>query len=109
MPPVIPKTTATFRLLAGFRLTVKFMFVEPLSPSVTVGELTESVGVVESSSRMVPVPLPAVADSVAFVGLLRVTTTVSSDSLVPSPVTDTVIVWLVVPAANVSVPAVSAV
>ena len=106
---MIPKITRVLRLAAGFRVTVKFMFVEPLSPSVTVGELIENVGVDVSSSLMVPVPLLAVVDSPAPDALLRAITTVSSDSAVMSPVTATVIVWLVVPAANVSIPAVTAV
>ena len=107
MPPVIPNTTLTLCVTASLRLTVKVMFVEPLSPSFTVGELTESIDL--SSSLMVPVPLLAVVDSVALVGLLRVTTTVSCDSYVVSPVTDTVIVPLVSPAAMVKVPELSAV
>ena len=82
---------------------MKTKSVEPLSPSSTDGELIDSV----SLSAMVPVPVAV--DTVAFVGLLRDIATVSSGSLVVSPVTDTVIVWLVVPAANVSVPAVTAV
>ena len=113
MPPVIPKITLVLRLAAGLRFTVKFTFVEPLSPSATVtarGVAIVNVGVpVVSSSRMVPVPLLAVADSPAPVALLRAITTVSSASRVVSPVTNTVIVWLVVPAANVSIPAVTAV
>ena len=107
VPPVMPNITSTRCVLDALRLTVKFMFVEPLSPSATVGELTDTVS--PSSSLIVPVPLPAVDDTVALVGLLRVTTTVSCDSWFVSPVTDTAIVWLVVPGANVSVPAVSAV
>ena len=107
VPPVIPNTTLTFRPLAGFRLTVNVRFVEPLSPSVTLGEFTDSIG--RSSSRIVPVPLPADDDTVAFVGLLNCTTTVSLDSYVVSPVTDTVIVLLVSPAENVNVPEGSAV
>ena len=71
------------------------------SASVTVGAA--------SSSLIVPVPVPAVADTVAFVGLLRVTTTVSFGSSVVSPRTDTVTVLLVSPAENVSVPPLSAV
>ena len=55
------------------------------------------------------VPVPLAVEIVAFVGLLRVTTTVSFDSSSASPVTDTSKVWLVVPAAKVSVPPVIAV
>ena len=83
-------------------------FVVPLSPSVTLGESIDSVGA-SSSSVIVPVPVPAVFDMAAFVGLLRDTTTVSFDSSRTSPSTDTSKVWLVVPAAKVSVPPVMAV
>ena len=79
---------------------------EPLFPSATLGESIDSVGV-PSSSVIVPVPLAV--EIVAFVGLLRVTTTVSFDSSSVSPVTDTSKVRLVVPAAKVSVPPVIAV
>ena len=78
-------------------------FVVPLSPSVTLGESIDSVGA-SSSSVIVPVPVPAVFDTAAFVGLLSSTTTVSFDSSSVSPVTDTSKVRLVVPAAKVSVP-----
>ena len=63
---------------------------------------------VASLSVIVPVPVPAVLDTAAFVGALRVTTTVSFDSSRTSPSTDTLKVWLVVPVAKVSVPAVIA-
>ena len=53
---------------------------------------------------IVPVPVPVVADTVAFVAPLRVTKTVSFNSSVVSPVTATLKVWLVVPAVKVSVP-----
>ena len=56
---------------------------------------------------IVPVPVPV--ESVAFVGLLNATTTVSSGSSLVSPVTDTVTLRLVTPAANVNVPAGNAV
>ena len=55
------------------------------------------------------VPVPLAVEIVAFVGPLRVTTTVSFDSSSASPVTDTSKVRLVVPAAKVSVPLVIAV
>ena len=89
--------------------------------AVTVAELVAPLSAIEvrdsarvtvgasSSSVIVPVPVPAVLDTVAFVGLLRATTTVSFGSSVVSPVTDTVTVLLVSPAANVSVPPLSAV
>ena len=55
------------------------------------------------------VPVPVAAEKVAFTALLNSTTTVSSGSSVVSPVTDTMMIRLVSPAANVSVPAVNAV
>ena len=62
---------------------------------------------------IVPVPVsavrPAATARVAFTGPLNVTTTVSSASSVPSPVTVTATLRLVSPAAKVSVPAASAV
>ena len=61
-----------------------------------------------SSSVTVPVPVAA-ADRVALVGVLNVTATVSFASSVPSPVTVTSIVRVVVPAVKVSVPPVMAV
>ena len=76
------------------------------SVSVTLGESMESDGP-SSSSVIVPVPVPV--PIVAFTALLNSTTTVSSDSSVVSPVTDTVIVSRVSPAVKISVPAVSAV
>ena len=78
----------------------------PGAPSATLGLLMDTVGA-SSSSVMVPVPV-AVA-RVAFTGALRVTITASSASSAVSPVTVTSIVCVVVPAAKVSVPAVSAV
>ena len=81
-------------------------FLEPLSPSVTLGELIDSDGVLSSS---VIVPVPVAVKIVAFAALLRVTMTVSSASSSVSPVTDTSKVWLVVPTAKVSVPPVMAV
>ena len=91
------------------------------SVAVTVAELVAPLSAIEvrdsarvtvgasSSSVIVPVPVPAVLDTVAFVGLLRATTTVSFGSSVVSPRTDTVTVLLVSPAAKVSVPPLSAV
>ena len=60
-----------------------------------------------SSSVILPVPVPV--EIITFVGWLNTTTTVSSGSSVVSPVTDTMMIRLVSPAANVSVPAVNAV
>ena len=80
-------------------------FTDPLSPSVTLGESIENT---RSSSRIVPVPL-AVAIAVPADALLSASTTVSFPSFSVSPRTDTVIVLLVSFAANVSVPAATAV
>ena len=71
--------------------------IDGVSTSVTVGA--------SSSSVIVPVPLAAVADRTALVGLPSAMITVSFGSSVSSPVTDTVKVSLVLPAANVTVPA----
>ena len=85
---------------------MKVSAVEPSFPSVTLGESMERTGR-ESSSRMVPVPVPiTIAAPEAFE---RFTTTVSSDSTAVSPVTETVTVRLVSPGAKASDPAVSAV
>ena len=43
--PASAYCTVTVLVLAGIRVTVKVRFVEPLSPSVTLGELIHSVGV----------------------------------------------------------------
>ena len=93
-------------MLALLRVSVNVRFVEPLSPSVTLGESMDTVGVPSSS---VIVPVPVAVETAAFAALLSVTTTVSSASSVVSPVTDTLKVWLVAPAAKVSVPPVTAV
>ena len=80
--------------------------VDPLSPSVALGESTESDGAASSS---VIVPVPVAVPITAFVGPLNRTATVSFGSSVVSPRTDTVIVLLVSPAENVNVPEGSAV
>ena len=69
---------------------------------------TDSVTVGAASSSVI-VPVPDAVPIVAFTAPLSDTTTVSSGSSVVSPVTDTVIVLLVSPAAKVSVSALSAV
>ena len=104
--PTSAYCTVTCWPLAALNLTVNVRFVEPLSPSVTLGESIDSVG---RSSSSVIVPVPLTVEIVAFAALLRVTTTVSFDSSSVSPVTDTLKVWLVVPAVKVSVPPVIAV
>ena len=70
---------------------------------------TESVGTGGAASSFMIVPVPVAAPSSAFVGLLKVITTVSSAASTVSPVTATAMVRLVSPAANVSVPPVTAV
>ena len=91
---------------APLSVTVNVMFTEPLSPSVALASAIENFG---SSSVIVPVPV-AVEMPVPAVALLSVSTTVSlAPSSAVSPATDTVIVLLVSPAANVSVPPATAV
>ena len=92
---VVPSTVA-----------VTVIVVAP-SSSLTVSSSTVSVIEVGAASLsvIVPVPVPAVVETTAFVGALRDT----FDSSRTSPVTDTLKVWLVVPAAKVSVPPVIAV
>ena len=98
--------TVTRLPLAALSVTRNVRAAAPPSPSVTLGELIDSVGA-PSSSVIVPVPVPA--EMVAFAALLNATTTVSSSSSVVSPVTNTVTLRLVTPAANVRVPAATAV
>ena len=85
---------------------MKVRVAVPLSPSVMLGASMDSVG---ASSSSLTVPVPAASPRVALTGPLNVTATVSSASSVASPVTVTSRVRVVVPAAKVSVPAVSAV
>ena len=107
MPPVpSAQATVTCLPLAGLRVAVKVRFVEPLSPSVTLAAATDTVG---GSSSSVIVPVPVAVEIAAPDASLRVTRMVSSTSSVVSPVTETSKVWLVVPAAKVSVPPVIAV
>ena len=101
--PASAYRTVTGRPEAALRVTVYVSAVAPLSPSATLGELIDSVGV-SSSSVIVPVPVPAVVETAAFTGSFSRTVTVSFASFRTSPVTDTLKVWLVVPAAKVSVP-----
>ena len=56
-------------------------------------------------SSLMIVPTPWASASSALVGLKRFTAKVSSFSMTVSPTTLTTIVWLVMPGANVSVPA----
>ena len=85
------------------------MIVVAPSPSPTLSSFTVNVIAVGAPSSSVIVPVPVAVPIVAFAALLNVATTVSFDSFRTSPVTDTSKVWLVVPAANVSVPPVMAV
>ena len=98
--------TVTRLPLAALSVTVNVNAADPPFPSITLGDEIDSIGAA-SSSVIVPVPLPVA--SVAFVGLLSFTATVSSDSSLVSPVTDTMRLRLVTPAAKVSVPAGTAV
>ena len=92
--------------LDGWSTVAVTVAVPPFSAIDVGATVNVTVGV---SSSSVIVPVPVAASSVAFTGLLSVTTTVSCGSSVVSPVTDTVRVWLVAPAVKVSVPAGSAV
>ena len=87
---------------------MKVRVAAPVSPSVTVGLSMDSAGVA-SSSAIVPVPVSSPEGMVALVGPLKVTSIVSFASSRASPVSVTSIVWVVVPAAKVSVPAARAV
>ena len=104
-PATSPNRTRTRFVQVASRVT-DTVAVPPFSEmddgptdSVTVGG--------PSSSVMVPVPVARVEERTALAGLLRVTRTVSWNSSPPSPMTVTVIVLLVSPAAKVSVPGAS--
>ena len=101
--------TVTCRLVPPVSVTTNARSAVPLSPSATLGELIESTG--SSSLVIVPVPSSSATPpvSVAFEGEDSRSTTVSCRSRTVSPVTATVTVFAVSPAANVSVPAVTAV
>ena len=92
--------------LGALRVTGKLRVVEAPWPSVTVAEPMETVG---APSSLVIVPVPVAVPSVAFVGSLNCTGIVSSASASVSPRTETVTVFVVSPAAKVSVPSASAV
>ena len=102
--------TVTCRLVLPVSVTTNARSAVPLSPSATLGELIESTGAV-SSSLIVPVPssVSAPPDSDALVAEDSCSTTVSFGSSTVSAVTVTVTVFALSPAANVSVPAVTAV
>ena len=103
MPLAVANCTVTVSVLEADRLTVKAALTVPEFPSVTVTSLIDSVGVTTPSSfRMVPSPW--LSAMVALVGMLRFTKNVSFGSTTVSPRTRTVIVLLVSPGLNVSVP-----
>ena len=81
--------------------------VEP--PFSGIEEDASDNATVGAASSSVIVPVPSAAPSVAFVGPLSATFTVSSGSSMASPVTITETAPPVTPAAMVSVPAASAV
>ena len=88
-------------VLVSLAVELDSLIVAAATASVTVGAA--------SSSVIVPTPVAAVDDRAALTGPLSVSFTVSFGSSCPSPITDTVIVFDVSPAANVSVPADTAV
>ena len=88
-------------LLAGFNVTVNVIVDDPVSPSVTLGESIDRLGV--SLSNIVPVPVAVAIGVPDGFGLLSVICIVSLASVVLSPVTETEIVLLVSPTAKVSV------
>ena len=109
MPPSVVSTayfTVTCLPLAADSDTVKSRSASPLSPSATLALPMLTVGAA-SSSVIVPTPVDA-EPSVALLGPLKVTRTVSSGSSTVSPRTFTVTVLLRSPAANVSRPGDSA-
>jgi hypothetical protein len=87
------------------RETVKFALTVPDWPSVTVTSSTESDGK-PSSSTIVPVPWPSAI--VALTAVARLTTNASFASSVRSPLTVTLTVFVVSPAAKESDPLVAA-
>ena len=105
------------RATARLKVTVKVRgVVVPAAPSATRGASAVSVGGGggggggrPSSSAIVPVPVPPPGAKPAFTGLLNRTTTVSSGSAAPSPMTDAAKVCTVSPGAKVSVPGARAV
>ena len=101
MSSAVAKSTETFCPLTALMVTVKFAFSVPVSPSVTVTSLIDSVGVGSSS---VIVPTPVASAIAAFVAFERLTVYVSFASSRTSPTTGTVIVRVVTPAGKVSVP-----
>ena len=109
VPAVAPTVTVVAALDRWSSVAVTVLTLPVPLSAIALG-VTANVAVgASSSSVIVPVPLAPPSASVACVGLLNVTMTVSCGSSVVSPVTATVTVRLVAPAVNVSVPAGSAV
>ena len=104
VPFEVAKSTSTVRPLGASRLTVKTAATVPVLPSLTVTSLSEMAGRA-SSSVIVPVAEPSAID--APNGLESVTANVSSLSSSRSPLTGTVMVLLVSPAAKSSTPLVA--
>lgn len=117
MPPTPCAGVVTVIVVA-----VTFVTVAPAPPNVTLAPAAKPVPVIvtaappptgpplgftavtvtRSSMTIVPVPVPRAM--IAFVGPLSATAKVSSASIFVSPLTGTVIVCVVTPGANVSVP-----
>ena len=103
--PASAYSTVTALGLAGLSVTTNCRSAEPLSPSVTLGDEIDS----PEPSSLVIVPVPVAEAIEALEAPLSCTSTVSADSWSVSPLTATVTVFAVSPAANVSVPVASAV
>src|SRR5436190_1549598 len=101
VPLAVVYATVTVCVLVGVSVTVNVAVVVPLLPSVTLALLIVSAGSTTSSLTMVPTPWAPLM--VAFVGLLKLTTNVSSGSTVVSPLTVTVIGCVLAPGAKVNV------
>src|SRR5436189_277142 len=102
VPLAVVYATVTVCVLVGVSVTVNVAVVVPLLPSVTLTLLMLSAGSTASSLTIVPTPWAPLM--VAFVGLLKLTTKVSSGSTVVPPFTLTAIGCVLTPGANVSVP-----
>ena len=88
--------------LTADRVAVNVAVTDPASTSVTVTLLMPTLGV---GSLSTIVPTPWLSAIVAFTGLERFATNVSSNSSRTSPTTGTVNVRVTTPGLNVSVPA----
>ncbi len=85
-------------------MTLKLAVTVPVSPSVTV---TSPIATEGSESSSVIVPSPCASSIDAFKALDRLRKKFSSFSSSASPLTSTVTVFVVSPAAKLSVPAVA--